>query len=85
MHGHDRRHAAGALRGDDHRGRRDTTENPELIDGKYLFRLEARTLDDIRAFGVNDADDEKRFAAVARVSEVNLGLYRTFAEPWFAR
>ena len=57
-------------------------ENRELIDGKYLFRLEKRTLDDIRAFGVNSPEDDKRFAAVARVSEVNLGLYRTFAEPW---
>ena len=60
----------------------DKTENRQLIDGKYLFRLEARTLDDIRAFGVNSADDEKRFEAVARVSEVNLGFYRAFAEPW---
>ena len=60
----------------------DKTENRQLIDGKYLFRLEARTLDDIRAFGVNSADDEKRFATVARISEVNLGLYRTFVEPW---
>ncbi|HME83879.1 MAG TPA: DUF3141 domain-containing protein, partial [Roseiarcus sp.] len=60
----------------------ENTENRELVDGKYLFRLEKRTLDDIRAFGVNSPEDEKRFAAVARVSEVNLGLYRTFAEPW---
>jgi hypothetical protein len=58
------------------------TQNGELVDGKYLFRLEARTLDDIRAFGVNSAEDDKRFAAVARISEINLGLYRTFAEPW---
>jgi pimeloyl-ACP methyl ester carboxylesterase len=58
------------------------TQNRELVDGKYLFRLEPRTLDDIRAFGVNSAEDDKRFAAVARVSEINLGLYRTFAEPW---
>ena len=58
------------------------TENAELVDGKYLFRLEARTLDDIRAFGINSPGDEKRFAAVARFSEINLGLYRTFAEPW---
>ena len=60
----------------------ETTENRRLVDGKYLFRLETRTLDDIRAFGVNSLEDEKRFAAVARVSEVDLGLYRTFAEPW---
>jgi hypothetical protein len=58
------------------------THNRELVDGKYLFRLEARTLDDIRAFGVNSGEDDKRFAAVARVSEIDLGLYRTFAEPW---
>jgi hypothetical protein len=58
------------------------TENRDLVDGKYLFRLETRTLDDIRAFGLNDAGDDKRFEAVARLSEINLGLYRTFAEPW---
>ena len=63
----------------------DATENRELVGGKYLFRLETRTLDDIRAFGVNSPEDDKRFAAVARLSEVNLSLYRTFAEPWVRR
>ena len=58
------------------------TENRDLVDGKYLFRLETRTLDDIRAFGVNDEGDDKRFEAVARLSEINLSLYRTFAAPW---
>ena len=58
------------------------TANRDLVDGKYLFRLEQRTLDDIRAFGVNSPEDDKRFAAVARLSEINLGLYRTFVEPW---
>ena len=58
------------------------TANRDLVDGKYLFRLEQRTLDDIRAFGVNSPEDDKRFATVARLSEINLGLYRTFAEPW---
>ncbi len=59
----------------------DDVENRDLIEGKYLFRLEPRTLDDIRAFGVNSPEDEKRFAAVARISEINLGLYRAFAQP----
>jgi uncharacterized protein DUF3141 len=40
-----------------------------------------RTLDDIRALGGNDAADERRFATAARVSEINLALYRTFAQP----
>ena len=55
--------------------------NPELIHGRYLFRLEARSLADIRALGGNDAEDELRFAAAARLSEVNLGLYRTLLAP----
>ena len=55
--------------------------NPELIHGRYLFRLEARKLADIRALGGNDAEDERRFAAAARLSEVNLGLYRTLVAP----
>jgi hypothetical protein len=55
--------------------------NPELIDGRYLFRLERRTLADIRALGANPPEDEKRFATARRVSEVNLGLYRLLAQP----
>jgi hypothetical protein len=50
--------------------------------GDYVARFEARTLDDIRAYGGNSEADERRFAAAARVSEVNLGLYRTFIAPW---
>ena len=45
------------------------------------MRCEARTLDDIRALGGNDAADERRFATAARVSEINLALYRTFVQP----
>jgi hypothetical protein len=55
--------------------------NPELIDGRYLFRLEQRTLDDLRALGGNDAADERRFEAATRISDVNLGLYRTVLQP----
>ena len=40
------------------------------------MRCEERTLDDIRALGGNDAEDERRFAAAANVSEINLALYR---------
>jgi hypothetical protein len=58
-----------------------STANPGLIHGKYLFQLEARTLDDIRKLGGNSDEDEQRFATVARVSEINHGLYRTFAQP----
>jgi hypothetical protein len=56
-------------------------ERRDLIHGKYLMRLEARTLDEIRALGANSEEDNKRFAAVARVSEINSGVYRTFVQP----
>ena len=45
------------------------------------MRCEERTLNDIRALGGNDAADERRFATAARISEINLALYRTFAQP----
>jgi hypothetical protein len=57
------------------------TANPDLVTGNWVMRFEARTLDDIRALGSNDAADEHRFATAARVSEINLALYRTFAQP----
>lgn len=57
------------------------TEHRDLIGGKYLFQLEKRTLDDIRALGGNEPVDDRRFATVARVSEINLGLYRRFFSP----
>ena len=59
----------------------ENVENQKLINGRYLFSLKARTLGDIRAVGGNDAQDELRFATVRAVSEINLGLYRTFASP----
>jgi hypothetical protein len=57
------------------------TVNPDLATGKWVMRCEERSLDDIRALGGNDAADERRFATAARVSETNLALYRTFAQP----
>jgi pimeloyl-ACP methyl ester carboxylesterase len=57
------------------------TASPDLATGNWVMRCEARTLDDIRALGGNDLADERRFATAARVSEINLALYRTFAQP----
>ena len=60
----------------------DDTTGADLIASEWVMRCEERTLEDIRSLGVNDAADERRFATVARVSEINLGLYRTFAQPF---
>jgi Protein of unknown function (DUF3141) len=60
----------------------EATANPDLVTGNWVMRCEERTLDDIRALGGNDAADERRFATAARISETNLALYRTFAQPF---
>ncbi len=57
------------------------TSSADLVSGEWVMRCEARSLDDIRALGGNDAEDERRFATAARVSETNLALYRTFMQP----
>ena len=53
----------------------------DLVQGEWVMRCVPRTLDDIRKLGGNDAEDERRFATMARVSEINSALYRTFGRP----
>jgi pimeloyl-ACP methyl ester carboxylesterase len=50
--------------------------------GEFNFSIEERGLDDIRALGCNSPEDEREFAAVARVSEFNNACYQTFVQPW---
>ncbi|WP_439648274.1 DUF3141 domain-containing protein [Acuticoccus kalidii] len=57
-------------------------DHPELVTGDWAMRCEARTLDDIRALGGNDLADERRFAAAARMSDINLAFYRAFVQPF---
>ena len=64
------------------RARTDGARSQDLLSGDAKRRCEERTLDDIRALGGNDAEDERRFAAAAKVSEINLALYRTFLQPY---
>ena len=58
------------------------TANPDLASGDWVMRCEERTLDDIRALGGNDQADDRCFAAAAELSEINLALYRAFAQPF---
>jgi len=60
----------------------ESSPRPDLVEGKYIAKLEPRTLDDIRALGHNDAADQHRFETMARVSDINQGLYRTFVQPF---
>jgi Protein of unknown function (DUF3141) len=59
----------------------ETVENPELVQGNYLFSLETRRLDDIRNLGGNSPEDDLAFATVARVSEITQGVYGTLMRP----
>ena len=53
-----------------------------FVTGDRIARFEARSLDDIRAVGRNSPADDRAFAAVARLSEMNLSIYRTFMQPF---
>ena len=48
----------------------------------FDLRIEPRGLDDIRALGCNSPEDEREFAAVARLSELNNAIYATYLQPW---
>lgn len=56
--------------------------HPDLVSGDWIVRFERRSLDDIRAIVQPKPENERRFATVQRVSEIGLGLYRTFLQPF---
>jgi pimeloyl-ACP methyl ester carboxylesterase len=56
-------------------------ENPELAGGNWITRFEPRTLSDIEAIVQPSVENERRFATVQRVSDINLDLYRRFLQP----
>lgn len=58
------------------------TLNPDLAMGDYMLRLSTRGLVDVRQIVAPDIESDRRFAAVARVSEINRSLYQSFVQPW---
>lgn len=58
------------------------TPNADLAYGDYVLSFERRRLDDVREIVERNEEDDQRFAAVARISDINLGLYRSFVQPW---
>lgn len=54
----------------------------DLVTGDNVLSFEARSLDDIRALGLNTAEDDRRFATVAKVSEINANFYKTWLRPF---
>jgi hypothetical protein len=55
--------------------------SPDLISGDWAMRCEVRTLEDIRRMGGNNPTDDRCFETAARLSEINLSLYRAFVQP----
>lgn len=58
------------------------TANADKVSGDWIVRFEPRTLDDVRDIVKPYPEMERRFAAVRRVSEINLDLYRTMLQPF---
>jgi hypothetical protein len=52
-----------------------------FVTGDWLARFEARSFDDLRALGRNSPADDRAFAAAARLSEINLAIYRSMMQP----
>ena len=58
------------------------TAHPDLAGGDWIVRFEPRSLAQLRAIVQPSDENERRFAAARRVSEINLGLYRTLLQPF---
>ncbi|MGH8151519.1 MAG: DUF3141 domain-containing protein [Rhodanobacteraceae bacterium] len=54
----------------------------ELMDKQYLMSIRGSGIDEIRGIVKPDQVSERRFAAEARVSDINLALYRNLWQPW---
>ncbi len=53
----------------------------ELIERDYLLEFQRREVEDLDREVQHRPDDDRRFATVARLSDINLGLYRLFWQP----
>ena len=59
-----------------------TAQEQKLLHDPYLLSIRASGLDEVRDIVKPDAQAERRFDAAARVSDINLALYRSLWQPW---
>ena len=57
-------------------------EDAELFERDYLLEFMPRNFEELDQAVMHKPEDDRRFATVARISEINLGLYRIFMQPW---
>lgn len=60
----------------------EATPHAELVEGENVLSISPRTLDDVRAIVQPNPESDRRFATAAYLSRFNLGLYRSFMQPW---
>ncbi|MFG6667431.1 DUF3141 domain-containing protein [Halomonas sp. HNIBRBA4712] len=56
-------------------------EDAELIERDYLLEFTPRNFDELDEEVQHRPEDDRRFATVARISEINLGFYRLCLQP----
>lgn len=54
----------------------------DLYERDYLLEFMPRNFEELDRAVMHKPEDDRRFATVARISEINLGLYRLFLQPW---
>ena len=57
----------------------------DLVLGNWVLRFEPRTMEDLKLAAPSDPEDDRLFATVARLSKINLELYRMLVGPWWCR
>lgn len=60
----------------------DGSQEGEPTGNAYLTRIQRSNIDEVREIVRPDPENDRRFAAAARISEVNLACYRSFVQPW---
>lgn len=57
-------------------------EDAELFERDYQLEFMPRDFAQLDTAVMHKPEDDRRFATVARISEINLGMYRLFMQPW---
>jgi len=60
----------------------EATPHAELVEGDHVLSISRRSIEDVKKIVQPDAESDRRFATAAWLSNVNLGLYRAFLQPW---
>jgi hypothetical protein len=60
----------------------DDAQEGEPASDAYLTRIRRSNIDEIREIVRPDPESDRRFAAAARISEINLACYRSLVQPW---